>query len=655
MKNPRSSRLLVALLGVLAVAGAAIFNTGLVGQTLASWTDRVFGSSTFGASPVALNGYAQSVSGRSKIGRPLTNDTFDGVETEKTAQDRGRASLGNPNFVVFEADGLLGAGYISVEAAVCASYLSTEGTCASTDVVADAVSSTKNIVAKTTRLLGVTVFSSPTGEVFTTSATCKEGQAPSVTPPSGTMILKGTSSLLDPDQTIVVPQASLTGGVATATAETRNGTATLTHTVVVNANQASSTLRLYIDGVGWYLDMIVVHAACGMGVPLPSLEGFGATSAMAPMMLRAQELPVCTPEIEALRPEDEFLVEENDEAGTTTDVVPTEPVDPELVDSEDVSDELEVVEDITEETVEPTSCEPTTTTAPLAAKRTLLSPLDLLITDGVIGEAAPQPPLELEEEAGDTEIVADDEDAASDKSATVTTTTGTTAPEETEAKDGDKADGDSEETSESAEPTTTTPGTTTSGTTTSTTKAPSGPTTPSRVKTEVPFTMVATDGSTLGTAEIVDIVRGTDCVSVKLDVTTADEPGTTSLGGLRTKDFREVLSDGSTVPVETTSVACTDGTPLPTTFSAGKEYSGWVTFALTNGSNSVMLRPEGTAGWIFTLPPVPVPTVTVPTVTAPSTTTGESTPTVETETTTSAPETTEGAETTTSDDDTLDG
>lgn len=426
-----------------------------------------------------------------------------------------------------------------------------------------------------------------------------------------------------------------------------------------------------VSGGGkWGFDLVLAYAECGIGfnknvwptvsgqsvMDAGSLEPVVTPSSLTSLMLAQQEAPVaCTPAVEAVRPEDEVLVEESDETSTATDVVPTEPVDPELVDSEDVSDELEVVEDITEETVEPTSCEPTTTTAPLAAKRTLLSPLDLLITDGVISEAAPQPPLELEEEAGDTEIVADDEDAASDESATVTTTTGTTAPEETEAKDGDKADGDSEETSESAEPTTTTPGTTTSGTTTSTTKAPSGPTTPSRVKTEVPFTMVATDGSTLGTAEIVDIVRGTDCVSVKLDVTTADEPGTTSLGGLRTKDFREVLSDGSTVPVEATSASCTDGTPLPTTFSAGKEYSGWVTFALTNGSNSVMLRPEGTAGWIFTLPAAPVPTVTVPTVTAPSTTTGESTPTVETETTTSAPETTEGAETTTSDDDTLDG
>jgi len=59
---------------------------------------------------------------------------------------------------------------------------------------------------------------------------------------------------------------------------------------------------------------------------------------------------------------------------------------------------------------------------------------------------------------------------------------------------------------------------------------------------------------------------------------------------------------------------------MPTSFFPSSTYTGWVTFDVVNGGNVVMLRPSGTAGWIFTLPSAPV--VSVPTtVTTPPVTT----------------------------------
>ncbi|MBS9375581.1 hypothetical protein [Rhodococcus sp. B50] len=142
---------------------------------------------------------------------------------------------------------------------------------------------------------------------------------------------------------------------------------------------------------------------------------------------------------------------------------------------------------------------------------------------------------------------------------------------------------------------------------------PSGPTIPTRVGMSSPFPLVAKDGSDLGTVTVERISRTPGCVAVRLSVTTSDGSG--YLKGLRESDFREVLADGGTASVGSPSGECDAGASLPATFDPESTYSGWVTFDVTNDGTGVMVRPDGTAGWIFSLPATETrsePVVTTP-------------------------------------------
>ncbi|MBH0118339.1 hypothetical protein I0Q12_01815 [Rhodococcus sp. CX] len=699
MTNSRSLRLLVAVLGVLAVAGAAIFNIGFVGQTLASWTDRVFGGSTYGVNAASLQGYAHALGGRFQINRLVSSETVGGATAERFATNTGTTQTPATGFTQYHSDGLLGIVATELDSAVCASYLSSSDTCAdygSTTPPVHSVAVARNLKTSTGEFLGVTRFFSTTGEQFKTTASCVPGTAPTagaVQSTSGRMYVGDNTS--NPIAIPIAPSGAGTRSQSTSKSFTSLARyeVVLTHTRVQEADYASSTLRLRMSAyalvVGthqWTLDLVVLHAGCGIGTatqPLPSVSaatpvtasaGFASDTPLASMMMSRQtEATTCHTDVDSTVPEDEANVEEvHFENVDTTPVggesVSAEAIDAEPVDSREVPNESEAADDVTDNTTEPVSCEPE------GADSTVLSPVDLLVEEGIIGEAEPQSELARSEEEGatDTEILADDVDArdvddAGDDVEESDDPEGD-AGRSVEATDEDKAgkenagaakvDGakDAADSGKSATPDNTpesggtedapvAEGTPESPAPTSSTSAnptpasapvsaPSRPTTPSRVSTAVPFTMVATDGSDLGEATVRDISRTDGCVAVLLDVTTSDGSGTTTLNGLRSNDFREVLADGTTTPVGSPTGPCAVDAPMPTSFGPSATYSGWVMFDVTNGGNSVMLRPVGTAGWIITLPPAPPSPAPAPVVTA--------TPTaVETAPATSTPATTE--------------
>ncbi|MEU5844616.1 hypothetical protein [Rhodococcus sp. NPDC047139] len=130
--------------------------------------------------------------------------------------------------------------------------------------------------------------------------------------------------------------------------------------------------------------------------------------------------------------------------------------------------------------------------------------------------------------------------------------------------------------------------------------APSGPTSPVSIGVATPFSLVAQDGTGLGTATVERVTRTAGCVGLRLTVSTSDGAG--SLKGLRASDFREILADGGTAPVGSPSGECDAGASLPAVFDPASTCSGWVTFDVSADGTGLMLRPAGTAGWIIPLP-----------------------------------------------------
>lgn len=646
MKNPRSLRMLVAILGVLSVAGAVVFNAGFVGQTLANWNDRVFGASSYGVGETALQGYSQALSGRFQIRRLVTGGVAEGAVAERTASGAGTTRApASGGFAQYGDSGILGLVATSLQAKACASYLSTSGPCGDHGSSAPPVHSVavaRNLETKAGNTNLNVRFFSISGEEFKTTASCASGASPSAGPVQSS---SGVMYLGEPGNSVAVPIP-----VAPAGTGTRSATATatkdflfryrveLTHTTVRESNRASSTLRLRMSsytipliGIGihqWTMDVVVLHAACGVGTPTPALPSVDASTSLiasagptnndslASMMSNGHDALECETTPSAIRTESSAV----DPNGIleTLDSSPGE-----LAEGESASNEAGPGGENIDQASELPVCDS-------AGSKPAVPLLDLLVEDGVIDEAEPRSELvdreegvevnaadapvdesegRVESEPGDgrtTDEVATDAESAPAEDSGVGESPAPNAPDSDTERD------------ESASAAT---GTTTAEPTPSSSPAPepaptsqpSGPTTPTRVSTGAPFRMVATDGSDLGRVTVTDITRSSGCVAVRLEITTSDGFGNTVLNGLRADDFREVLADGGSAPIGAPTGGCDAGDFLSTSFAPNTTYSGWVTFGVVNGSNSVMLRPVGTAGWIIGLPAIAAPTtVAVP-------------------------------------------
>ncbi|MGN0099853.1 MAG: hypothetical protein ACI39C_02835 [Dietzia sp.] len=206
--------------------------------------------------------------------------------------------------------------------------------------------------------------------------------------------------------------------------------------------------------------------------------------------------------------------------------------------------------------------------------------------------------------------------------------------DESEATEGGDEDGPITTTQSAAAPTTSAPTDaeaagpetaspeTVAPETTERTAAAGGPQNPASVRVGREFTVVNRDGIELGTAKIDDIVRTPDCgIELTLTISTSAEAGPDRWATVEPSDFAEARPGGSVRKASHLSSECERAAKSRTTaLSPGREYEIDIAFQLDDSAQRAMLRPDGTAGWVFDLPPLPrmsTTKTTSPQVTAP--------------------------------------
>ena len=126
------------------------------------------------------------------------------------------------------------------------------------------------------------------------------------------------------------------------------------------------------------------------------------------------------------------------------------------------------------------------------------------------------------------------------------------------------------------------------------------------------FAIVNRDGVELGTAKVEDIVRTPGCgVELTLSIITSAEAGPDRWTSVAPDDFAEVRAGGSTREATTLNSDCEQAANSTTTpLTPGRDYEIVIAFQLDDSAQQAMLRPGGTAGWIFDLPALPRVTAT---------------------------------------------
>ncbi|WP_096906835.1 hypothetical protein [Dietzia sp. WMMA184] len=148
--------------------------------------------------------------------------------------------------------------------------------------------------------------------------------------------------------------------------------------------------------------------------------------------------------------------------------------------------------------------------------------------------------------------------------------------------------------------------------TTEQTAVAEGPQHPESVRVGREFAIVNRDGIELGTAKVEDIERTPGCgVELTLSITTSAEAGPERWSSVGPDDFAEVRNGPFTRGATRLSSDCEQSANSRTTdLSPGRDYEIVIAFHLADSAQQTMLRPDGTAGWIFDLPPLPLVTVT---------------------------------------------
>ncbi|MCT2057845.1 leucine-rich repeat domain-containing protein [Dietzia cinnamea] len=120
------------------------------------------------------------------------------------------------------------------------------------------------------------------------------------------------------------------------------------------------------------------------------------------------------------------------------------------------------------------------------------------------------------------------------------------------------------------------------------------------------------EGVELGTARIDDIVQTPGCgVELTLVIRTSAEEGPGRWASIGPGDFAEVRPGGTIRRAGIISPDCEQAANSKTTaLSAGRQHEIIIPIALDDSAQQAMLRPDGTAGWMFDLPPLPKVTAT---------------------------------------------
>lgn len=138
------------------------------------------------------------------------------------------------------------------------------------------------------------------------------------------------------------------------------------------------------------------------------------------------------------------------------------------------------------------------------------------------------------------------------------------------------------------------------------------------------FALANHDGVELGAAKIEDLVRTPGCgVEIALTIDTSTEEGPDRWASIDYRDFAEVSPGGSTRPAQRANSECVRlEASRPAELTAGGTNEVVIVIQISDTADRAMLRPEGTAGWVFDLPPLTRVATTSSPATAPSATAG---------------------------------
>ncbi|MCK0519619.1 hypothetical protein [Williamsia sp. DF01-3] len=153
---------------------------------------------------------------------------------------------------------------------------------------------------------------------------------------------------------------------------------------------------------------------------------------------------------------------------------------------------------------------------------------------------------------------------------------------------------------------------------------PDGPTTPSPGEE---FALVSTDGADLGAARIDEVLIDQSCntspavtVVVRMTVTPSTHTGEYALDGVESSQFSQ--GSGSGTPISRWGQPCGSLGQTLSSLTPGRTAVGWVIFEVPDPVSPVLWQPNGTAGWLISLPilsvspsetPLPSPTSELPT------------------------------------------
>ncbi|MFW0787909.1 hypothetical protein AAFP35_25720 [Gordonia sp. CPCC 206044] len=224
MKPTRKLTVLVAATAAILMALFTMQTTGV----LASWQDSVWGSSEFGRAELLMNGYARgtvaAVSGEGG------NQTAQSVERSHTNPGDsgtvdGSVSHGVSTSYNYDAAGSVQAQFTQTEGAHASSFLGSLN-------------------------IGYTVFYPSVAHLnapIANSVTCPVNGTPAITAPTGTLRIRGYSSIAIPvERTLTIPAAggtSTTGDIGSAALAVRVN-ATLSYDETITSTSAVSELTL---------------------------------------------------------------------------------------------------------------------------------------------------------------------------------------------------------------------------------------------------------------------------------------------------------------------------------------------------------------------------------------------------------------------------
>lgn len=604
-KARERQRAIVALIGTIMLVTSLALAAGSIRPTEAQWEDKAYGESVFGTADNAGLNYARALATYGTFARPISPlERIGPAHQLDTNTTNPTAAPFQESTMRFQDVGFLGLINMSVTGATCArSDQASLAPCPSNTPpipagAASFASGSANGLRISTGLLPLARYT----DTLRTTASCTPGRVGTVAVErNGDLVLgawPGTTS-------VPIPVAGEGQRIARSTASHRETglytyTATVTHVKETGVGYAKSDMYLELhsdttlgDSERWSLIIGLASAECGLSRDPGNAPGYPTANAGVPQVLARNSL------------------------------VTTEAMSP-FVNAVELQNLDEVATPDTREAV---------------------------VGLGV-GEGETEAPS-LDDAANDESVRETDEDSEAATTTSATPSPTASAPAETTTA----------ATSTSAKETATEASTTVPGTSepassesavptedavaepTEQTAVAEGPQEPETVRVGREFAVLNREGVELGTAKVENIVRTPGCgVELTLSITTSAEAGPDRWASVAPDDFAEVRPGGSTREATTLSSDCEQAARSTTTpLSPGRDYEIVIAFRLDDSAEQAMLRPEGTAGWIFELPAQTTVTVTISPSAAPST---EQAPGISTDTgtgteLTSAVETTE--------------